>query len=189
MPSLVLGSSSRYRADLLARLQIPFITCKPEVDERALAGEMPLQLAQRLAREKCLAVARNYPDAVVIGCDQVADRNGEIVGKAESLERAVLDLQKSSGQNLIFHSAVCVHFRDRVIEFVDHTHCRFRTLSLHEIERYLQREPAWDCAGSIKTEGLGLLLLDSMETNDPTGVIGLPLIALARTLRELGLNC
>jgi septum formation protein len=189
MPSLVLGSSSRYRAELLARLQIPFITCKPQVNERPRESETPLQLAQRLAREKCLAVARDYPDAVVIGCDQVADRQGEIVSKAESYDNAVMDLQKSSGQLLIFHSAVCVRWRDRLIEFVDHTRCQFRTLSRHEIERYLQLEPAWDCAGSIKTEGLGLLLLESMETNDPTGVIGLPLIALARTLRELGLNC
>lgn len=146
---------------------------------------MPRALAVRLAREKCLAVSAKFPGAIVIGADQVADRNGECVGKAGSHANALINLQKSSGQKLLFHSAVCVHYLDALYEFVDTTICHFRTLSLAEISTYLDADQPYDCAGSIKTESCGIGLLERMESNDSTGVIGLPLIALARVLRSL----
>jgi septum formation protein len=185
---LVLASSSRYRAELLRKLQLPFQTAKPDIDESARTGESPLMLAQRLAKEKCDTVFARFPDQIVIGCDQTADRNGDILGKAGSFEAAALDLAKSSGQLVIFHSAVCVRKGSDYRQFVDHTRCQFRTLNAAEIDRYLLLDQAWDCAGSIKTESYGVTLLDMMETNDPTGVIGLPLMALARALRAFGLN-
>jgi septum formation protein len=186
---LVLGSSSRYRAEQLRKLQLPFQTAKPDIDESVQVGETPLALAKRLAREKCDAVFARFPDQIVIGCDQTADRNGEVLGKAGSAEAAALDLAKSSGQRVIFYSAVCVRKGTAYRQFVDQTICQFRTLTPEEIDRYLLVDQAWDCAGSIKTESYGITLLDAMETNDPTGVIGLPLIALARALRDLGVQC
>ncbi len=182
---LVLGSTSVYRAALLRRLLPTFTIARPDVDETRQSNEMPKALAVRLAREKCLAVSAKFPGAIVIGADQVADRNGECVGKAGSHANALIDLQKSSGQKLLFHSAVCVHYLDALYEFVDTTICHFRTLSLAEISTYLDADQPYDCAGSIKTESAGISLLDCMESNDPTAVIGLPLIALARVLRSL----
>jgi septum formation protein len=136
---------------------------------------------------KCHAVCLNYPDAIVIGADQVADRDGEVVNKMGDHAGAVLDLTRSAGKRLVFHSAVCVRYQDRTIEFVNQTVCQFRKLSEQEIIAYVDAEQPWDCAGSIKTEALGLLLLDRMESNDPTGVIGLPLLQLRQALSELGL--
>jgi len=182
---LVLGSTSVYRAALLRRLLAAFTTARPDVDETRQRGEAPRALAVRLAREKCLAVSAKFPDAIVIGADQVADRNGESVGKAGNHANAIIDLQKSSGQKLIFHSAVCVQYRREFYQFVDSTICHFRTLNVAEIAAYLDADQPYDCAGSIKTESCGISLLDRMESNDPTGVIGLPLIALARVLRAL----
>lgn len=182
---LVLGSTSIYRANLLRRLLPIFSIAKPEVDETPLAGEPPKALAVRLAREKCLAVSAKFPAAIVIGADQVADRNGISVGKAYDRANAIIDLQNSSGQKLYFHSAVCVHFRGAFYPFVDTTICHFRSLSTLEITAYLDADQPYDCAGSIKTESFGITLLERMESNDPTGVIGLPLIALSRVLRGL----
>ena len=182
---LVLGSTSIYRAALLKRLLTRFSTAKPDVDETRQHGEAPRALAMRLAREKCLAVSAKFPDAIVIGADQVADRNGECVGKAGSRANAIIDLQKSSGQKLIFHSAVCVRYQGELYEFVDQTICHFRDLQGAEITAYLDADQPYDCAGSIKTESYGISLLARMESNDPTGVIGLPLIALAQVLRGL----
>ena len=182
---LVLGSTSVYRAALLRRLLPIFTTARPEVDETRASNETPSELAVRLAREKCIAVSSKFPDTIVIGADQVADRNGECVGKAGNHANALLDLQKSSGQKLLFHSAVCVQYRGALYEFVDTTICHFRTLNAAEITAYLDTDQPYDCAGSIKTESCGISLLDRMECNDPTGVIGLPLIALARVLRSL----
>ena len=139
----------------------------------------------RLAREKCLAVSAKFPGSIVIGADQVADRNGECVGKASNRANAIMDLQKSSGQKLFFHSAVCVQYLGELHEFVDTTICHFRELTLAEIIAYLDADQPFDCAGSIKTESLGISLLARMESNDPTGVIGLPLIALSRVLRGI----
>ncbi len=182
---LILGSTSIYRAELLRRLGLPFKTIRPDVDETPLSGEAPRALAVRLAREKCRVVAIKFPSAIVIGADQVADRAGVCVGKAGSRDNAIIELQKSSGQTLIFHSAVCVAFQGVEHEFVDATTCVFRALQRAEIEAYLDADQPYDCAGSIKTESLGISLLDRMESQDPTGVIGLPLIALARVLREI----
>lgn len=182
---LVLGSTSVYRAALLRRLLAVFGIARPEIDETPLEGEAPRALAMRLAREKCLAVSARFPSAIVIGADQVADRNGESVGKAGNRANAVIDLQKSSGQKLFFHSAVCVQYLGQLHEFVDTTICHFRHLNAAEITAYLDADQPFDCAGSIKTESLGISLLARMESNDPTGVIGLPLIALARVLRGL----
>ncbi len=182
---LVLGSTSVYRAALLKRLLPDFSIARPDVDEARQDVEAPRALAVRLAREKCLAVSSQYPGAIVIGADQVADRNGESVGKAGNHANAIIDLQKSSGQKLAFHSAVCVHYRGELYEFVDTTICHFRNLNLHEIIAYLDADRPFDCAGSIKTEACGISLLARMESNDPTGVIGLPLIELARVLRSL----
>lgn len=183
--ALVLGSTSVYRAALLKRLLPSFSTASPDVDETCQPGEAPRALAVRLAREKCLAVSAKFPDAIVIGADQVADRNGECVGKAGNYTNAIIDLQKSSGQKLIFHSAVCVQHQGELYEFVDQTICHFRDLNVAEIMAYLDADQPYDCAGSIKTESCGMSLLARMESNDPTGVIGLPLIALARVLRGL----
>ena len=186
--NLVLGSTSVYRAALLRRLLPEFTTARPEVDETPLRGEAPLALAVRLAREKCLAVSAQFPADVVIGADQVADRNGECVGKAGTRANAIIDLQKSSGQRLLFHSAVCVQNRGELHEFVDTTICHFRVLNLTEIAAYLDADQPFDCAGSIKTESLGISLLTRMQSNDPTGVIGLPLIELSRVLRLLSVS-
>ena len=182
---LVLGSNSVYRAALLRRLLPVFSIGRPEVDETPLAGEAPKALAMRLAREKCLAVSAKFPNAIVIGADQVADRNGTSVGKAGDRADAIVDLQKSSGQKLHFHSAVCVQYLGELYPFVDTTICHFRTLTTAEIIAYLDADQPFDCAGSIKTESFGLSLLSRMESHDPTGVIGLPLIELGRVLRAL----
>ena len=182
---LVLGSTSVYRAALLRRLLPTFAIARPDVDETPFDGEAPKALGVRLAREKCLAVSAKFPGAIVIGADQVADRNGECVGKAGNRANAIIDLQKSSGQKLFFHSAVCVQHRGELYEFVDTTICHFRILNAAEIIAYLDADQPFDCAGSIKTESLGIGLLTRMESNDPTSVIGLPLIELSRVLRGL----
>lgn len=182
---LILGSTSKYRAELLHRLRVGFSQVKPLVDETPALGESPLALAKRLALAKADAVAKKHPDAIVIGCDQVADRGGQCVGKAGSREAAIADLQRSSGQVLIFHSAVCVRFADKTYAYVDDTACQFRTLTQKEIAAYVDAEQPWDCAGSIKSEGLGINLLERIDSHDPTAIIGLGLIQLARVLREL----
>lgn len=182
---LILGSTSVYRAELLQRLQIDFTQVKPQVDETPHSGELPLALAQRLARAKAAAVAQRYPNAIVIGCDQVADRAGECIGKAGSRDAAVADLLRSAGQTVIFHSAVCVRFGQSEHAYVDATVCHFRPLVVTEIEDYVDAEQPWDCAGSIKSEGLGISLLDRIDSHDPTALIGLGLIQLSRILRAM----
>ena len=182
---LILGSTSSYRAELLRRLRVDFSQVKPLVDETPLVGESPLQLAERLARAKADAVAQRYPEAIVIGCDQVADRAGQCVGKAGSRSEAIADLLRSSGQTLIFHSAVCVRFGALVHSYVDATKCVFRVLESTEIAAYVDAEQPWDCAGSIKSEGLGISLLERIDSQDPTALIGLGLIQLGRVLRAL----
>lgn len=182
---LVLGSTSVYRAALLRRLLPVFSIARPEVDETPTEGEAPRALAIRLAREKCLAVSAEFPGSIVIGADQVADRNGDCVGKAGNRANAITDLQKSSAQKLFFHSAVCVQHMGKLYQFVDTTICHFRELDIAEIVAYVDADQPFDCAGSIKTESLGISLLSRMESNDPTAVIGLPLIELSRVFRGL----
>ena len=186
---LVLGSTSRYRHELLSRLNLPFAVAAPEVDETPLAGETPRALALRLALAKAHAVARQHPQAVVIGSDQVADLGGHPLGKPGTHERAVAQLRQMHGQTVIFQTAVAVVCAATGFEQVDlaPVEVRFRTLSDEEIERYLRAEEPYDCAGSAKSEGLGIALLDAIVSDDPTALIGLPLIRTCRMLRAAGM--
>lgn len=187
--SLVLGSTSRYRRELLARLGLPFDVTAPAVDEAPLQGEAPRALALRLALAKARAVAALHPEAVVIGSDQVADLGGRPLGKPGNHERATVQLRQMRGQTVVFHTAVAVACQASGFEQVDlaPVRVRFRDLSDAEIERYLRAEQPYDCAGSAKSEGLGITLLDAIESDDPTALIGLPLIRTSRMLRAAGL--
>ena len=186
---LVLGSTSRYRAELLERLQVPFTTAKPDVDETPLTGETPYDMALRLAVAKARAVASHNPAAVVIGSDQVADLNGVPLGKPGTHERAVAQLLSMSGQTVVFHTALAVVCLQTGFEEVDCARVRvvFRTLTLKEIDHYLRLEEPYDCAGSAKSEGLGIALLDRIDNDDPTALIGLPLIRTCQMIRRAGI--
>ncbi len=187
---LVLGSTSRYRRELLTRLALPFDVAAPDVDETPAAGESPKALALRLALAKARAVAAQHPDAVVIGSDQVADLAGQPLGKPGTHERATLQLQQMRSQTVVFQTAVAVVCQATGFEQVDLAPVRvqFRDLSDAEIERYLRSEQPYDCAGSAKSEGLGIALLDAIDSDDPTALIGLPLIRTCRMLRAAGLT-
>lgn len=185
-PILILASSSRYRRELLARLQIPFQHQSPDVDESPLPSELPEALAQRLARLKAETIARQHPGAWVIGSDQVLDCGGRLFGKPLTRERAETQLAALSGQRARFFTALCLHTPGAVLEAVDITESQYRHLSAAEIRRYLDAEPALDCAGSCKAEGLGITLCEHIRSDDPTGLIGLPLIALRRLLAQAG---
>ena len=186
---LVLGSTSRYRRELLERLNLPFKVAAPDVNETPLPGETPRDLALRLALAKARAVAQQHPGAVVIGSDQVADLAGEPLGKPGQHERAVQQLRQMSGQTVVFQTAVAVVCAATGFEQVElaPVEVRFRALSDEEIERYLRAEQPYDCAGSAKSEGLGIALLDAIHSDDPTALIGLPLIRTCRMLRAAGL--
>ena len=189
-PRLVLGSTSRYRRELLERLALPFAVASPEVDETPLSGEAPAALAQRLALAKAHAVAALHPDAIVIGSDQVADLDGTPIGKPGNHERAVAQLRAMRGRSVVFQTAVAVvrpATGFAALRLVPVT-VRFRALTDTEIEHYLQREQPYDCAGSAKSEALGIALLDAIDSDDPTALIGLPLIATCALLREAGLD-
>lgn len=186
---LVLGSTSRYRRELLARLGLAFDSVSPEVDETPRAGEPPAALAARLALAKARTVAARHPRAIVIGADQVADLAGEPLGKPGTHERAVAQLARMSGQTVVFQTALAVVCLETGFEQADlaPVEVRFRALSAGEIERYLRAEAPYDCAGSAKSEGLGIALLDAIHSDDPTALVGLPLIRTARLLRAAGL--
>ena len=188
-PPLILGSTSRYRRELLERLQLPFEVHAPQVDETPRAGEPPENLARRLALAKARAVAARYPQAVVIGSDQVADLEGEPLGKPGTHARAVEQLRRMRGRTVIFQTALSVVCLARGFEMSDlaAVKVRFRALSDTEIETYLRHEEPYDCAGSAKSEGLGIALLESIDNDDPTALVGLPLIRTARMLRAAGL--
>lgn len=183
---LILASTSPYRRELLSRLRLAFDTAAPAVDEAARAGEAPATLAVRLARSKAAAVARDFPGAIVIGSDQVADLDGSALGKPGHRAACVAQLQAMSGRSVAFHTAVCVHVDARSDAAVDTTRVRFRKLSSAEIARYTDAEQPFDCAGGFKVEGLGIALFEAVESSDPTALIGLPLIATARLLRAAG---
>ena len=187
---LVLASTSRYRRALLERLGIPFSVADPGVAEERRPGETPESMARRLAKAKALAVASGFRDALIIGCDQVAVRNGEVLGKPGSHENAVRQLRALSGCEALFHTAVCVHNTADDTSRVRVVPCRvtFRKFDEEAIERYLAREQAYDCAASAKSEGLGIALIAKMEGEDPNALVGLPLIALVDLLHEQGLN-
>lgn len=186
-PRVVLASTSRYRAELLRRLLPDFEQVAPGVDEFMQPGETPADRASRLARLKALAVAENIADAVVIGSDQVAELDGQVLDKPGSAASARAQLQACSGRAARFHTAVCVLDIRRArqgAQAADLTRVVFRTLSAEEIARYVERERPLDCAGAFKAEALGISLFERIESNDPTALIGLPLIALAKLLRE-----
>ena len=187
---LILGSTSRYRHELLSRLQLPFEVVSPHVDETPLPHEAPQALACRLALAKAQAVAALHPEAVVIGSDQVAELHGEPLGKPMSHAVAVQQLQRMSGQEVTFHTAVCVRCENSGFEDVQvaPVHVRFRTLSDTAIEAYLLKDQPYDCAGASKSESLGVALLERLDSDDPTALIGLPLIRTLQMLRAAGLD-
>ena len=186
---LILGSTSRYRKELVERLNIAFTTVSPDVDETPLPGETPGALAQRLALLKAHAVSKQHPEAIVIGSDQVSDLHGQPMGKPLVHERAVQMLRSMRGQTVIFHTAVAVVCQATGFEQSDIAVIRtvFRDLSDDEIERYLLIEKPYDCAGSAKSEGLGISLLDAIYSDDPTALIGLPMIRTCRMVRAAGI--
>jgi len=187
---LVLGSTSPYRRELLARLRLPFDVASPEVDETPLPGEAPRDLAGRLALAKARTVAAKFPAAVVIGSDQVADLDGQPLGKPGTHARAVAQLRQMRGRTVVFQTAVAVVCLETGFEQVAlaPVRVRFRDLTDAEIDAYLRTETPYDCAGSAKSEGLGIVLLASIESDDPTALIGLPLIRTAGLLRAAGVR-
>lgn len=197
-PCLILGSTSRYRRELLERLGMPFDVRAPEVDESPLPGEAPADLAVRLALAKAGAVSRQAregatgrpPDVVVIGSDQVADLHGAPLGKPGDHEGATAQLRAMRGQAVLFHTAVAVlrPATGHVAQALSSVRVLVRPLSDEDIETYLRLEQPYDCAGSAKAEGLGIALLDRIESDDPTALIGLPLITVSRLLREAGID-
>lgn len=187
---LILASASRYRASLLARLGLPFVAMASDADEARLPDETPRQLAERLAIAKARVLSRQFPERWVLGSDQVAALGDTVLGKPGTRERAIGQLRAQSGNTVSFITAVAlVHGASgRLLCHVDHTRVRFRALGDAEIGRYLDAEPAYDCAGSFKSEGLGIALVDAIESEDATGLVGLPLIAVRRMLAEAGLS-
>jgi septum formation protein len=183
---LLLASTSRYRAELLGRLGVPFEAVAPGVDEAPLAGETPPNLAQRLARAKAQAVATAHPDRWVLGSDQVPAFEDRVFDKPGGRTTAIGQLLACSGKSVVFYTAVALAGGSRVVEQLDTTIVRFRTLGRTDVERYLDAEPAYDSAGSFKVEGLGITLFEAIETRDPTALIGLPLIIVRRLLGEAG---
>jgi septum formation protein len=185
---LVLASTSAYRRKLLERLGLPFEVSAPDVDETRLPGESPSSMAERLARAKALAVAARFPESLIIGSDQAACCEGELLGKPGSHDIAVHQLRKMSGKEAVFHTALCVHASATGVTKLRSVPYRvtFRRLDDGLIERYLARERPYDCAGSAKAEGLGIALIARMLGEDPTALLGLPLIALVELLQEHG---
>lgn len=185
---LILASSSSYRRSMLERLGIPFTSVSPDIDESPMADETPKQLALRLSMAKALAVAGQHPGAIVIGSDQVATLDGQPIGKPGNFEAARAQLTQLNGRTVAFHSGLCVSNGQRTEVDDVLTLCRFRQLSDREIISYLEREQPYDTAGSAKAEGMGIALMESMQSDDPTAIIGLPLISLSRMLRGFGIN-
>lgn len=189
-PLLILASTSRYRRELLERLRWPFEVHAPQVDETPRPGEAPAVLAARLALAKARAISQRFPHAVVIGSDQVADLDGQPVGKPGTHDRAVAQLHAMQGRAVVFHTAVAVvrpatHYAGQALVPVA---VRFRSLTDAEIEHYLRLEQPYDCAGSAKCETLGIALMQAIESDDPTALVGLPLIRTSALLREAGIN-
>lgn len=186
--NLILASSSPYRRELLQRLGLTFQSIRPDVDETPYPNESPISLAHRLAEAKARSVAKNFPNAWVIGSDQVAELDHQSIGKPENFERAADQLSAASGKSMRFYSSFCLLRLDplKIIASTDVTTVHFRQLNSTEIERYLHKEQPYDCAGSFKAEGLGISLFEKIESIDPTGLIGLPLINLSKALRQAG---
>lgn len=188
-PRLILASTSPYRRELMSRFGLPFEIAAPAADEAPLPGEHPAATAERLARTKAEAVAERFPEALIVGSDQVAYSGLECYGKPGNRTAAALQLRNMSGKSVIFHTGVCLlNARTGIVQSAGvATEVKVRHLSAAEIERYLNREPdAVNCAGSAKSEGLGIALLEALRGDDPTALIGLPLIALSEMLRREG---
>ncbi|WP_145482002.1 Maf family protein [Yersinia rohdei] len=190
MPQLVLASTSSYRRALLEKLQLPFITAAPQTDETPLPAETASVLVQRLALAKATALAAHYPQHLIIGSDQVCVINGKIVGKPHNQENAIKQLEQASGQCVTFYTGLALintatNSQNCLCETFD---VYFRSLNSAEIEGYLTREQPWNCAGSFKSEGLGITLFDRLSGRDPNTLVGLPLIALTQMLIEQGIN-
>jgi septum formation protein len=189
-PQLVLASTSKYRRELLARLGLPFDVASPHVDEAALPNEVPPDTARRLAEAKARAVATHFPQAIIIGSDQVAVLGNLPLGKPGNHATALRQLKAMRGKEVVFHTALCVcnaasgHAQTRIVPF----YVRFRDYSDAQIERYLQREQPYDCAGSARCEGLGIALIAEMRGEDPNALVGLPLIALTEMLAAQGVS-
>jgi septum formation protein len=193
-PRLILASSSAYRRELLGRLRLPFEALAPDIDESPLAGEAPQATALRLARTKAAAIAATHPGALVIGSDQVATLDGEQIGKPGDHARALAQLQKMRGRRVVFHTALCLWDgratnpdQAAQVENVQ-TFVTFRDLPDAELDAYLRLEQPYDCAGSAKNEGLGIAILERIDSSDPTALTGLPLIALTSMLRRAGVS-
>lgn len=191
IPRLILASSSTYRRELLSRLRIPFDIDAPHIEEAPLEAEAPPQTALRLAREKARVVAQRHGGSLIIGSDQVATLGGAQIGKPGNHENALRQLQTMRGREVIFHTALCLWDARTAGEETDQavnvqTIVRFRNLPDHELEAYLRLERPYDCAGSAKNEGLGIAILEKIESDDPTALTGLPLIALTSMLRRVG---
>lgn len=184
---LILASGSKYRAELLSRLQLPFVGMAPDIDESPQANETGHQLTQRLALAKAQTLSARFPDRWVIGSDQAAECAGRILGKPGTRERAIEQLEFLSGQSVEFLTAVVLLNGTRRFEALNTTTVQFRELTRTDIEHYVEIEPAFDCAGSFKCEGYGITLFESIRSDDPTGLIGLPLIALRRLLSQASL--
>ena len=188
--TLVLASTSRYRKALLDRLELPFAVAAPGADETAFPGESPAATAIRLAEAKARAVAGSFPDALIIGSDQVADCDGDPVGKPGDHRRATAQLARLSGRTVVFHTGLALlDTRSGQLQtaLID-VRSRFRALSAAEIESYLRREQPYDCAGSVRSEALGIALFEAIDSDDPTALIGLPLIRLTTMLRAAGVS-
>ncbi|MCG5494862.1 Maf family protein [Ectothiorhodospira variabilis] len=188
-PGLVLASTSPFRRELLQRLALPFDTCSPQVDETPKAGEAPGAMVARLAEAKARAGAEQKPDSLIIGSDQCAELDGRILGKPGSHQRAVEQLGAASGRTVVFHTGLCLLNAVTGEAQVDLAtfRVRFRSLSAEQIENYLRKEQPYQCAGSIKSEGLGIALFEAMEGDDPTALVGLPLIRLCSMMERAGL--
>lgn len=187
-PALILGSSSRYRRELLERLRIPFEVAVPDIDETPLPDEAPDATALRLSQRKAEAIAARHPGALIIGSDQVVTLDGQQIGKPGSHDKALAQLRLMRGRTVTFHSALCLFDgRSSQPQLADvQTRATFRDLTDAELEAYLHLEHPYDVAGSAKSEGLGIALLSRVESDDPTALIGLPLIALTTMLRNAG---
>ena len=190
MPQIILASSSIYRKELFERLSLDFQIIKPDMEEIRIESESAYDTADRLSEEKTKKVSSQFKEAIVIGCDQTAEYNNIQIQKPLNHKMALLQLKELSGKRVNFHSGVCVHYnkqnilQKKVISF----DVKYKNLKLAEIESYLEKEKPYNCVGSIKSEGLGISLLDEINSNDPTAIIGLPLITLVKMLRKVGVN-
>ncbi len=190
MKTLILGSSSPYRKTLLEKLNLTFETDSPDIDETPLKDETPRDMVARLAKLKAMAIAERHPNSIIIASDQCATLDGKIIGKPENHENAVEQLTNASGRAVTFYTSLCVYDSgsEKTEELVEPFHVYFRELGETQIENYLRQEEPYNCAGSFKSEGLGIALFERLEGKDPNTLVGLPLIELVRVLGKFGID-